>query len=1065
MANELILRNKIIFSGGQPLTLPVASSDPGSAVAGDLYFNSTSGKMRMYDGSAWANLTTGSISLTGQTLNAGNVIIGNGSNASAAFDTASAGDIAASTSTGLTIKSGVITNSQINASAAIAYSKLALSGSIVNADVSATAAIAYSKLNLATSIVNGDISTSAAIAYSKLSLTSSIVNADIASGAAIAYSKLNLATSIVNGDISASAAIAYSKLAALTASKVLVSDGSGFVSASSVSTTTLGYLDATSSIQTQLNGKATTALDNLASTAVNADIVPDAYFTRALGTPGKAWQAIYTVLIAGNTSTKFANASTHVIYDTSDLASAKFADRQLVSDTVVKLDWSGTDVSLNTRKLTDVVDPTSPQDAATKYYVDNHSGTAITALTGDVLATGPGSVTATIASGAITNGKVSATAAIAYSKLNLATSIVNGDISSSAAIAYSKLNLASSIVNADISSSAAIAYSKLSLSSSIVNSDIASGAAIDYSKLSLATSIVNGDISASAAIAYSKLAALTASKILVSDGSGVVSASSVSTTTLGYLDATSSIQTQLNGKLNLSGGTMSGNITMGGYQIKGMANPSSSDDAATKGYVDSVAEGLRPKESVRVATTANITLSGHPTIDGVTVADADRVLVKDQTAAAENGIYIVSSGGWDRSTDMDSLFPIDEVKGSYVPVREGTANAGKIFVCTSDPAVLNTDPINFIFYNSSSGLVGGDGITISGSNVSVNHDGQGLQFSGSQLSIELDTGGGFPTLAKSGSGLKVATGGIKNNEIASGAAIDYSKLALSGSIVDSDISSGASISYSKLNLTGDIVDADISSIAQIARNKINSGSQGYVVYNDDSSGLLAEEARLSPLRGGLGTDASNFTGVLKASSGVFSASAIVNADVASGAAIDFSKLHSSAINVGLVPDTDVGYALGSLTYQWSSVSSPILNSSGDITINANSGASNVQVQATVVKTGSDGSHWLEEQYIDAVTLTANTTVTVTSYAGASYSGAHVEYVIKQASTNATRTGKLYLANNGTSATSLTDQSADTADCEITLTADVSGANVRIRAQNLNATNDSTIRLMIKRFRA
>ncbi|CAB4199978.1 hypothetical protein UFOVP1351_18 [uncultured Caudovirales phage] len=137
----------------------------------------------------------------------------------------------------------------------IPYSALA-GLAIVNADVANGAAIAYSKLNLAGSIVNADVSASAAIAYSKLALTGSIVNADISASAAIAYSKLALTGSILNADISASAAIAFSKMAALTASRVLVSDGSGVVSASSVTSTTLGYLDATSSVQTQLDGKA-----------------------------------------------------------------------------------------------------------------------------------------------------------------------------------------------------------------------------------------------------------------------------------------------------------------------------------------------------------------------------------------------------------------------------------------------------------------------------------------------------------------------------------------------------------------------------------------------------------------------------------------------------------------------------------------------------------------------------------------------------------------------------------------------------------------------------------------
>lgn len=127
--------------------------------------------------------------------------------------------------------------------------KVLLSGAVVNADINAAAAIAYSKLNLATSIVNADINGSAAIAYSKLSLGTSIVNADIA----------------------AAAAIVLTKLAAVTASRALVSDGSGFVSAhASTTATEIGYVNGvTSAIQTQLGTKAATDLSNVASVSAN----------------------------------------------------------------------------------------------------------------------------------------------------------------------------------------------------------------------------------------------------------------------------------------------------------------------------------------------------------------------------------------------------------------------------------------------------------------------------------------------------------------------------------------------------------------------------------------------------------------------------------------------------------------------------------------------------------------------------------------------------------------------------------------------------------------------------
>jgi hypothetical protein len=130
------------------------------------------------------------------------------------------------------------------------------------------------------------------------------------------------------------------------------------------------------------------------------------------------------------------------------------------------------------------------------------SGITNDAITSDKIASGT-ITTAKVAADAITTAKIANDAVTSDKILN--STIANADISSSAAIAYSKLNLATSIANADISSSAAIAYSKLNLATSIANADVSSSAAIAYSKLNLATSIVNADISSSAAIATTKL--------------------------------------------------------------------------------------------------------------------------------------------------------------------------------------------------------------------------------------------------------------------------------------------------------------------------------------------------------------------------------------------------------------------------------------------------------------------------------------------------------------------------------------------------------------------------------
>lgn len=200
------------------------------------------------------------------------------------------------------------------------------------------------------------------------------------------------------------------------------------------------------------------------------------------------------------------------------------------------------------------------------------------------------------------------------------------------------------------------------------------------------------------------------------------------------------------------------------------ADPSSANDAVRKSYVDAVAQGLKPKQAVRVATTAAITiatnLNSGDVIDGVTLANGDRVLVKDQAAQEFNGIYVVSATP-SRALDFDSLSPIDEINGAYTFAQEGTANAGKGFVQAGTVAVLDTDPIVFVFFSSAGTLVGQDGITISGSDVSVDHDGQGLQFSGVQLALELDGS----TLSKSASGLKVAALGVTSAELAADSVI------------------------------------------------------------------------------------------------------------------------------------------------------------------------------------------------------------------------------------------------------------------------------------------------------
>lgn len=112
---------------------------------------------------------------------------------------------------------------------------------------------------------------------------------------------------------------------------------------------------------------------------------------------------------------------------------------------------------------------------------------------------------------------------------------------------------------------------------------------------------------------------------------------------------------------------------------------------ATQAYVDQLVQGFKWKAAVRVATTANTALSGLLTINGVTLVAGDRVLVKNQTTASQNGIYVVSSGAWTRATDADSA---SELEDAIVNVgHEGTTLPNSIWRQTTKPVTLGTSSI------------------------------------------------------------------------------------------------------------------------------------------------------------------------------------------------------------------------------------------------------------------------------------------------------------------------------------------------------------------------------------
>jgi hypothetical protein len=161
------------------------------------------------------------------------------------------------------------------------------------------------------------------------------------------------------------------------------------------------------------------------------------------------------------------------------------------------------------------------------------------------------------------------------------------------------------------------------------------------------------------------------------------------------------------------------NVTLTGGSITGLGDPATSSEAATKNYVDNLVAGLRTRAVARLASTANVTIASElengDTIDGVTLVTGDRVLLKNQSTASENGLYIVvASGAASRDPEFDT---ITELAGQLILVSEGSANADDLYLCTTDAsATLGSSAISYTqVFPSSGGTVTSVAVADSGS--------------------------------------------------------------------------------------------------------------------------------------------------------------------------------------------------------------------------------------------------------------------------------------------------------------------------------------------------------------
>jgi len=205
-------------------------------------------------------------------------------------------------------------------------------------------------------------------------------------------------------------------------------------------------------------------------------------------------------------------------------------------------------------------------------------------------------------------------------------------------------------------------------------------------------------------------------------------------------------------------------FSMNTQKITNLATPTDSSDAATKAYVDGVAEGLHVHEAARVYVGTNINLANAleagDVIDGITLIAGDRVLVNGQTTQSQNGIYVVqATGAAVRALDFDTALEVDS--GDFIFVTAGTTYGSTGWVQTLKPATIGTDAISFTQFSGAGTYLAGGGLTLSGNTFSVDvtpsSGSASLAIANDALNVKTDTSRGLSVDAN-GLGINAGTG-------------------------------------------------------------------------------------------------------------------------------------------------------------------------------------------------------------------------------------------------------------------------------------------------------------------
>lgn len=333
--------------------------------------------------------------------------------------------------------------------------------------------------------------------------------------------------------------------------------------------------------------------------------------------------------------------------------------------------------------------------------------------------------------------------------------------------------------------------------------------------------------------------------------------------------------------------------------------PTNGAHLVTKDYADALATGLDFKQSVKAATTTNITLSGSQTIDGVAISAGMRVLVKDQTDGTQNGIYVAAAGAWTRAADADNTPSNEVTSGMFCYVEEGTVNADSGWVlATNDVITLGSTNLVFTQFTGLGQITAGNGLTKSGNTINVGGTAGRIVVNVDDIDLATVTDSG--------------TGSFKKISVDS-----YGRVTGTTDVVSSDITSLVDSTY--VNVAGDTM----TGLLTISRT-----GNGLVVASTDStpannSGIIL-----------------NTTANATASSRV--ATIVLDANGADGAGGDYVTLNA----FGSGDFTINNHSAAAITFQTNTTERMRINSSGNVLIGSTSANYNAAGRGLLELNGS-----------------------------------------------------------------------------------------------------------------